>query len=146
MRPTIPQADPHAEFSSCALEIQSAIKRVLARGQYILGEEVRAFEREFANYLGVKYAIGVGNGTDALHLALRALDIGKGDEVITVSHTATATAAAIVQTGARPRFVDIDPATYTLDPTGLPATLSSRTRAIIPVHLYGLPADMGPIM
>jgi dTDP-4-amino-4,6-dideoxygalactose transaminase len=111
-----------------------------------LGDEVRAFELEFAAYHGVKFAIGVGNGTDALHLALSACGIGLGDEVITVSHTAVATAAAIESCGATPVFSDIDPDTYTIAIDEIPKLVTSRTKAIIPVHLYGHPADMAAIL
>ena len=142
----IPVANPAAQYRSHKAEIDQAIHRVLDRGWYILGEEVRAFESEFAAYIGVKFAIGVGSGTEALHLALRACDIGPGDEVITVSHTAVATVAAIELCGATPVLVDIDVDRYTLDPEKLPGLLTSRTKAIVPVHLYGQPADMTSIL
>lgn len=115
-------------------------------GQYILGREVALFEKEFAEYLGVKYAVGVGNGTDALNLALRACGIGPGDEVITVSHTQVATVAAIEITGAKPVLVDIEPDYFTLDPQKIVAAITPKTRAIIPVHLYGQAADLEPIL
>lgn len=120
-----------------ARELREAASRVIRKGNFILGEEVEKFEEEFARYLGVKYTIGVGSGTDALFLSLLALDIGTGDEVITVANTAVPTCSAISLTGARPVFVDIDPAYYTMDITQLESAISSRTRAIIPVHLYG---------
>jgi dTDP-4-amino-4,6-dideoxygalactose transaminase len=142
----IPQTDPRAGYQVCRGEIDAAIRRVLDRGWYILGEEVKAFEKEFADYLGAHHAVGVGSGTDALFLALRACGIGPGDEVITVSHTSVATVAAIEQCGATPVLVDVDPAVYTLDPARLPAVMTKRTRAILPVHLYGLPADMAAIL
>jgi len=119
---------------------------VLEGGWYILGEQVAAFESEFASRCGVAHAVGVGSGTAALHLALAACGVGPGDEVITVSHTATATVAAIELAGARPVLVDIDPMCYTLDPDWLEAAITPRTRAVIPVHLYGCPADLGPIV
>jgi dTDP-4-amino-4,6-dideoxygalactose transaminase len=124
--------------------------RVLASGRYILGEEVAAFEREFAGYLGVRHAVGVASGTDALALSLRASGVGPGDAVLTVSHTAVATVAAVGLCGARPVFVDIDPETYTMDPAGLEAAIrgfhGGRLKAIVPVHLYGHPADMETIL
>lgn len=142
---TIPQANPGANTQAHRAEIEAAIARVLDRGWYILGPEVEAFEAEFAAFCGVAYGVGVGSGTDALHLALRALGIGPGDEVITVSHTAVATVVAIELTGARPVLVDVHPLTYTLDPACLESAITPRTRAIIPVHLYGQPADLAPI-
>lgn len=120
--------------------------RALNSGQYVLGEEVERFERAFANYCDVAHGIGVGSGTDALTLALKAFDIGSGDEVITVAHTALATVAAIVDTGARPVLVDVHPRHRTLDPSKLDTAITPHTRAIMPVHLYGAPADMGAIM
>jgi dTDP-4-amino-4,6-dideoxygalactose transaminase len=110
-----------------------------------LGDEVRAFEQEFAAYLGVSHCVGAGNGTEALHLALAACGIGRGDQVLTVSHTAVATVAAIDLAGAEPGFVDIDPATYTMDPDLLKNRITSKTKAVIPVHLYGNPAPMQEI-
>ena len=127
---------------SLAHEIAVAMRRVADSGWYILGPEVEAFEREFAAYHGVAHAIGVASGTDAIELALRAADIGKGDEVISVAHTALATVAAIERAGATPVLVDIDPRTFTLDPKQVERAINSRTRAILPVHLYGQPADM----
>lgn len=146
MPPAIPQTDLRAEYLELNGEIDAALRRVLDRSRFILGEEVKQFENAFASYLGAGHAIGVASGTDALFLALRAFDIGSGDEVITVSHTAVATIAAIMQTGAKPVLVDVDPATFTLAPDQLPAALSRRTKAIVPVHLYGQPADMVPIL
>lgn len=126
-------------------DIDVAIKRVLTSGWYILGPEVEAFENAFAAYHNVSYAVGVANGTDAIELALRAANIGKGDEVITVAHTAVATVCAIERAGAIPVLVDIDPVFYTMDPASVLAAITSRTRAIIPVHLYGQMADMAAI-
>jgi len=123
-------------------ELEAAVQRVLASGWFILGPELEAFEQMFAAYHGVAHAIGVANGTDAIELALRAADIGRGDEVITVAHTAVATVCAIEQTGARPVLVDIDPTTYTMSPAAAEAAITPRTKAIIPVHLYGQPADL----
>jgi len=147
--PQIPQTDPKASYLAHRTEIDAAIRRVLDSGWYILGREVEAFEQAFAAYVGVSHAVGVANGTDALELALRACGVGPGDLVFTVSHTAVATVAAIELAGATPVLVDIDPATYTLDPNCLEAALArppaGRPKAVIPVHLYGQPADMAAI-
>lgn len=140
----IPQANPLAENQELMPEIVEAVERVLNNGHYVQGPEVLAFEQEFANFIGVHYAIGVASGTDAIKLGLCALGIGLGDEVITVSHTAVATIAVCEQCGAVPVMVDIDPSTYTMDPGWLDKVISPRTRAIIPVHLYGHPADLEP--
>ena len=139
-------ANPKAQYLAHRVEIDEAIRRVLERGRYILGEEVNQFEAEFAAFVGVQHGIGVGSGTEALHVALAACELGPGDEVITVSHTAVATAAAIELTGATPVFVDIESDFYTLDPARLKAVITERTRAIIPVHIYGQPADLDPII
>lgn len=145
----IPQTSPLASYRAHKEEIDAAIARVLDSGWYILGKEVDAFEQAFAAYLGVQHAIGVGNGTDALELALRACGVGPGDVVYTVSHTAVATVAAIGRCGATPAFVDIEPDTYTMDPQSLTQALErgapGRPAAIVPVHLYGHPADMEAI-
>ncbi len=125
--------------------MEAAIRRVVDGGQFILGEEVEAFEGEFASYLGCSHAIGVGNGTEALYIALRALGIGPGDEVITVPFTYIATTEAISLTGARFVFADVNPETYTLDPDGLEDRLTPRTKAILAVHLFGHPADVGAL-
>ena len=142
----VPFMDLAADYQQYRPEIDAAVHGVLDSGWYILGREVTYFEQEFAAFCGVEHAIGVASGTDALHLALRLFSIGPGDEVITVAHTAVATVVAIEQTGARPVLVDVDPVTYTLDPERLEAAITSRTRAIIPVHLYGQPADMESIL
>lgn len=146
----LPPADPKANYLAHKEEIDQAIRRVLDSGWYILGQEGTAFEQEFADYLGVSHGVGVGNGTDALEVALRACGVGVGDAVITVSHTVVATVAAIELVGAMPVLVDIDQKTFTLDPNRLEDTISqhqgSRIKAIIPVHLYGHPADMPAIM
>ena len=139
-------ANPLAQYQAHREEIDAAIRGVLERGRYILGQEVASFEAEFAAYLGVKYAIGVGSGTEALHLELRACKIGPGDEVITVSHTAVATVAAIELCGATPVLVDIEPDYFTMNPKALEAAINPRTKAIIPVHLYGQPADLAAIL
>lgn len=138
-------ANPRAQYDAHAEEIDAAMARVLRGGRYILGEEVASFEKEFAATLGVAHAIGVGSGTDALHLALRAAGIGAGDEVITVSHTAVATVAAVEMAGATPVLVDIDPILYTIDPARIAEAITERTRAIIPVHLYGGAADLDAV-
>ena len=135
-------ANPQAQFLSHQTEIEAAVLRVLRGNQYILGPEVEAIEAEFADYIGVQHAIGVANGTDALELALRVLGISQGDEVITVSHTAVATIAAIEASGATPVLVDIEPDYYTMDPERLNEALSPRTRAVIPVHIYGQSANL----
>jgi dTDP-4-amino-4,6-dideoxygalactose transaminase len=127
-------------------ELVKAMSKVLDSGCYILCGEVEAFEKEFSEFIGTSHAVGVASGTDALYISLKALDIGPGDEVITVSHTAVATVAAIVQTGATPVLVDIFEESYTMDPARLPAAINARTKAIIPVHLYGQAADMDAIL
>ncbi len=142
----IPYADLQAQYRGLKPEIDAAVLGVLDSAQFILGPEVGAFEREFADYCGTAEAIAVNTGTSALHLSLLAAGIGAGDEVITVPFTFVATVAAIVYTGARPVFVDIDPATFTMDPARIEAAISSRTKAIMPVHLYGQAADMDPIL
>ncbi|OJU08988.1 MAG: erythromycin biosynthesis sensory transduction protein eryC1 [Caulobacterales bacterium 68-7] len=147
--PIVPQADPLAGYRAAKGDIDAAVARVLAGGRYILGDEVVAFEAEFATYLGVPDAVGASSGTDAIALALRALGIGPGDGVVTVAHTAVATVAAVEMIGATPVLVDIDPLTYTLDPQDLTAVLRAPPvpiKAILPVHLYGHPADMTAIM
>ncbi len=140
----IRQADPKAEYLAHKAEIDAAVARALGSGRYILGDEVTAFEAEWAGYVGIAHAIGVGNGTDALELALRALGVGGGDVVVTTSNTAVATVAAIELTGASALLVDVDERTLTLSPERLEEALASerRARAVIPVHLYGCPADM----
>ena len=146
MTTSISLVDLKAAYWRLQTEIDAATARVMSSGWYILGPEVAAFESEFAAYLGVEQAVGVASGTDAVLLALRALGIGPGDEVITVAHTAVATVAAIELAGATPRLVDIDAATYTLNPAQLAAAITSRTRAVVPVHLYGAPADMDAVL
>ena len=142
----IPFLDLKAQYRSIKPEIEAAVASVLDSGQFVLGPEVAAFEREFAQYSGAAHGIAVNTGTSALHLALLAAGVGPGDEVITVPFTFVATVAAIGYTGARPVFVDIDPVTFTMDPARLEAAITPRTKAIIPVHLYGQMADMDPIM
>lgn len=149
---TVPQANPGAGYRALQSEIDAAVARALGSGWYILGAEGRAFEAEFAAWLGVPHAVGCGNGTDALALALRALDIGPGCTVVTVSHTAVATVAAVEMVGATPLLIDIEPEYYTMHPNELAAVLDSPPpalppiRAVIPVHLYGQAADLVPII
>lgn len=164
----IPVIDLHAQYAALKPELDAAIACVLDSGWYILGKEFAAFEQEFAAYLQRTKdrgqttddrrqpstqnpkskidCVAVNSGTDALHLALRACDVGPGDEVITVSHTAVATVAAIRLTGATPVLVDIDPDTYTMAPNAVQAALTPRTKALIPVHLYGHPAAMDTLL
>jgi dTDP-4-amino-4,6-dideoxygalactose transaminase len=139
-------SNPQAQYLAHKDDIDAAISRVLNKGWYILGEESQAFEAEFASYIGTAHAIGVGSGTEALQIALEACRIGRGDEVITVAHTAVATVSAIESVGATPVLVDIASDSYTLDPSRLEAAITPRTKAIIPVHLYGQPADLDPIL
>ena len=142
----IPLVDLKQQYAQIGEEIERRVCHVLRSGQYVGGPEVEALEEEFARYCGVSYAVSVNSGTAALHTALLALGLGPGDEVITVAHTFAATVEAIVATGASPVFVDIDPDSYTMDPGQLEAAITPRTRAIIPVHLYGQPADLEPIL
>jgi dTDP-4-amino-4,6-dideoxygalactose transaminase len=142
----IPCADLKAQYHAIQAEIDAAIKHTLETSQFILGQEVAAFEEEYAAFCHAQYALGVNSGTSALHLAMLAARIGAGDEVITVPFTFLATVAAIEYAGARPVFVDIDPITYTMDTGQIEAAITERTKAIVPVHLYGQPADMDPIM
>ncbi len=142
----IPFVDLKAQYRAIRDEVRPAIDRVLETCEFTLGSEVAAFEREFGAFAGAPHAIGVNSGTSALHLALLAAGVGRGDEVITVPFTFVATVSAIDYTGARPVFVDIDPVTFTMDPAAIEAAITARTKAIIPVHLYGQPADMDPIL
>ena len=142
---TIPMADLRSDSSELKAEIGQAIERVLRSGQFILGPEVDAFEREVADYLGVGHAVGVGSGTEALLIGLRALGIGPGDEVITTAFSFFATAEAIIHAGATPVLVDIRPDSFTIDPDAIEAAVTQKTRAIVPVSLFGNPAAMGRI-
>lgn len=146
MNRQIPLIDLVAQHASLQTELNAALERVTSSGRYILGAEVEAFERAFAAYLGVGHVVGTSSGTAALQLALMAAGVGPGHDVITVSHTAVATVVAIEQAGANPVLVDIDSKRFTLDPDRLAAALTPRTRAIIPVHLYGCPAELDPIL
>ena len=142
----IPYVDLKTQYRSIKAEIDAAIAGVLENSQFVLGSEVAEFEREFAAYCATGHAVGVNSGTSALHLALLAARVGPGDEVVTTPFTFVATVAAIEWTGATPVYVDIDPESYNLDPGRLESALTSRTKAIVPVHLYGQPADMEPIL
>lgn len=142
----IPLVDLGVQYRPLKTEILSRVAEVLEGMQLFLGPNVQALEREFAEHAGTAYAVGVSDGTTALQIALMACGVGAGDEVITVAHTFVATAEAIVLVGARPVFVDIDPETYTIDVAGIEERITPRTRAIVPVHLYGQPADMDPLM
>jgi len=143
---TIPLVDLKAQYRAIKPEIDAAVQRVLESANFILGEEVRSFEANFAAFCQAKHAVGLGSGSAALHLALIAAGIGPGDEVITTPHTFIATAAAISQVGARPVFVDVEPDTYNLDPDQIAAAITPRTKAILPVHIYGQPASMAPLL
>ena len=143
---TIPFLDLGAAYRELKADIDAAVARVLASGWYVLGPEVEAFEAEWAAYCGASHAVGVANGLDALTLALRALGVGPGDEVIVPSNTYIATWLAVMAAGATPVPVEPDPATYNLDPAGIAAAVTSRTRVLLPVHLYGQPADLEPIL
>ncbi|MBF0331739.1 MAG: DegT/DnrJ/EryC1/StrS family aminotransferase [Candidatus Omnitrophica bacterium] len=141
----IPCIDPKAQYLAYEEDIDAVIAGVLKEGRYILGEQVRLFEQEFAAFTGVAYCVGVGSGTEAIHVALKAAGVGAGDEVITVSHTAVATVAGIELTGAMPVLVDIEPGYYNMDPLKVEAAITPRTKAIVVVHLYGHPADVRAI-
>ena len=142
----IPFVDLKAQYDSIKDEVNDAIQGILESCQFTLGDEVAKFESEFASFSGAEIGIGVNTGTSALHLAVLAADIGPGDEVITVPHTFVATVAAIRYAGATPVFIDIDPVTFTMDPGLIEAAITPRTKAILPVHLYGQAADMDPII
>ncbi len=138
--------DVVGQYRKIKPEIDAAIARVIDSGQYILGKDVGEFECSIAGYLGVRYAVGCASGTDALQVAMMALGIGPGDEVITTPFTFVSTTETIVLLGAKPVYVDIDPRTYNIDPGNIEQAVTSRTKAVMPVHLYGQPADMEPIM
>jgi dTDP-4-amino-4,6-dideoxygalactose transaminase len=142
----VPYLDLKAQYQSIKTEIDAAIHGVLESCQFVLGSEVAAFERDFAAYCGTTECIALNSGTSALHLALLAAGIAPGDEVITTPFTFVASVAAILYAGARPVLVDIDPRSFTIDPAHIEAAITPRTKAILPVHLYGQPADMDPIM
>ena len=142
----IPFLDLKQTYLELKTELDIALQRVMNSGWYIHGEELRAFESEFAEYCNVKYCVGVGNGLDALHLILCAMDIGAGDEVIVPSNTFIATWLGVSYAGATPVPVEPDETTFNIDPTRIEAAITERTKAIMPVHLYGQPADMEPIL
>ena len=142
----VPLSDLSAEYRNLKAEIDAAIKRVIESGNFVMGPELAAFEKEVAAYLGVAYVVGVGSGTAALHLGMLAAGIKPEDEIITVPNTDLPTTAAITHCGARFVWVDVDPRTFNIDPARIEAAITKRTRAILPVHLHGNPADMGPIV
>jgi len=141
----VPMSDLAAEYRSLQTEIDEAVGRVLASGNYVLGDELEAFEEAFAKYVGARYALGVGSGTASLHLALAALNLGPEDEVITVPNTDNPTASAVTHAGAKVVLADTTEDTFTMDPDRLEEKITSRTKVILPVHLFGHPADMDPI-
>ncbi|KPJ82051.1 MAG: erythromycin biosynthesis sensory transduction protein eryC1, partial [Gemmatimonas sp. SG8_23] len=142
----IPMVDLKAQYAGIQEEVEAAVLEVLRSGWYVMGPQHNALEEEAATYLGVKHGLGVASGTDALHLALRAAGIEPGDEVITTAFTFVGTVEAILYIGAIPIYADIDPVTFNIDPAAVEAVVTPRTKAILPVHLFGLPADMDAIM
>ena len=142
----IPYLDLKAQYRSIKGEIDAALEKVLDSCQFVLGSEVAAFEQDFAKYCGTSECVGLNSGTSALHLALLAAGVGRGDEVVTVPFTFVARVAAVEYAGAKPVLIDIDPRSFTMDPTAIESAITPRTKAILPVHLYGQPADMDPIM
>ena len=142
----IPQIDLTRQHAALRGELLAAAERVLVSSRFILGPEGKTLEAEVAALCGVRHGVGVASGTDALHLSLRALDVGSGDEVITSAFSFVASASAVLHAGARPVFVDIDAETFALDPAQVERAITPRTRAVIAVHLYGHPADMDPLM
>ena len=142
----IPIIDSKRQYAAIQNEVEKEVIDVMRSGSYILGKHNKAFEQEMADFIGVGYSVALNSGTDALHLALRALDIGPGDEVITVAFTFVATTEAIGIVGAKPVFVDIDPDTFNMDADLIEEKITPKTKAILPVHLYGQPCDMDKIM
>src|SRR5215469_16993931 len=142
----IPYLDLKAQYRSIKPEIDAALDRVLDSCQFVLGPEVAAFEQDFAKYCGTSECIALNSGTSALHLALLAAGVGRGDEVVTVPFTFVASVAAVEYAGAKPVLVDIDPRSFTMDPAAIEGAITSRTKAILPIHLYGQPVDMDPVM
>ena len=137
---------PFAQFQAHKKEINDSISKTLKSGNYVLGDQVKDFEHSFSKFCNVKYSVGVNSGTDAILLSLKALNIGSGDEVITVSHTALATLSAIISSGAKPVIVDLEKDFLTIDPHKISRAITKKTRAIIPVHIYGQVCDMNKIM
>ena len=146
MPTSIPLVDLRREYARIHSEIDESIARVLHRGWFVLGEETESFEEEWATYCGTSFAVGVGNGSDAIQLALWAAGIGRGDEVVLPALTSAFTPSAVAIAGAQPVFADVDPERYTLDPEALESAITPQTAAVVPVHLYGCPADMAPIL
>ena len=144
-RSQVPMVDLKAQYARIKAEVDAAVAGVLESAHFIKGEDCALFEREFAAYCGAAHAVGVANGTDALVIALRAYGVGPGDEIVTVANTFIATGEAIFLNGARPVFVDVDPVSFTMDPAQVEKAITPRTKVILPVHLYGHPADMTPI-
>jgi len=144
--PAIPLVDIRAQYATMSEQINAAIARVVESGRFVLGEEAAGFEREFAEYCGAPHCVGCASGTDALKLALQAVGVVRGDEVITVAHTFMATASSIVELGAKPVFVDVRDDTLLMDTRLVEAAITERTRAIVPVHLYGQTVDMDPLV
>src|SRR5919204_2670979 len=144
-RPPVPLLDLKAQYAQVREEVEAALLEVAASTGYILGPKVAAFERAFADAHAVRHCVGVNTGTSALHLALLACGVGPGDEVLTVPMTFVATSWAVSYCGAKPVYVDVDPATYTMDPNQVADRVTPRTKAILPVHLYGQPADLAPL-
>src|SRR5215470_15991318 len=145
-KPPLQFLDLKAQFSSIREEVMQAVESVFESQHFILGKEVQQLEQEIAQYVGTRAGVGCASGSDALYLALLALHIGRGDEVITTPFTFVATAGAIARTGAKPVFVDIDPYTFNIDPMAIEKAITLRTRAIMPVHLFGLAAELDPIL
>src|SRR5688500_1699793 len=142
----VPMVDLKAQYQRIRPEVDAAIARIVANTSFIKGEDCTLFEKEFAAWCGAAHCVGVANGTDALILALKAYGVGPGDEVLTVANTFIATGEAILLNGARPVFVDVDPVTFTMDPAAVEKAISPRTKVILPVHLYGHPADMTALL
>src|ERR1700712_2794457 len=142
----VPFVDLQAQHAPLRAAIERAISEVIVRGDFVMGAAVERFEAEYAAYIGTRHALGVGTGLSAIELALRAFDIGPGDEVITAANTFIATVLAIMAVGATPVFADMDAVTYSIDAGAIDAAVTSRTRAIVPVHLYGQPVDLDAVM
>src|SRR3954469_3691071 len=142
----VPFVDLHAQHAPLAAAIERTLHDLIVRGDFIMGAAVERFETEYAAYIGARHAIGVGTGLSAIELALRAFDVGPGDEVITPANTFIATVLAIMAVGATPVFVDMDAATYGIDASAIGAAVTARTKAIVPVHLYGQPVDLDAVM